>query len=490
MDLLVLLIVLPLFTAFSLGVISYFCERFMLPVIIGSSLLHLVLTIIVAAQAFVEPIGYNLGGWDSSIGIVLIMDSFAAIMASIISILSFLAIIYSIKYIKENILKYYILSFLLVTGTMGMVLTGDLFNLYVFFEVTSIASYSLVAIKKEDESIEGAFRYLMIGSFSGLFLLLGIITIYLSLGTLNLAQIALSFGELDQFTIISILVLMIVGFGTKFALIPLHTWLPDSYPKAPAPFNLLSSALVIKSFLYALMRIVYTLYGVDLLRDIGLEAILIYWGVFTFLIAHTMAYQQDNIKRLLGYSSIAQIGYIVVGFGVLSHKGIVGAIYHIINHSIMKGALFLALGIFIYYFNAHKIKDLKGLGFLVPRAGVIFVIGSLAIVGLPPFNGFISKWLIIEGAIEGGYLLAAFMIPVGSLISLTYYLKVFIMLYSNPKEGWAKKRVAWQLEIPALILAFFCILLGLFPQYPLYLVERAPALLLDSQNYISVFLGG
>ncbi len=490
MDLLIFLIILPLFTAFALGVINYFFESFVFPIIIGSSLVHLFLTIRVASLAFGSPIGYYLGGWDSSIGIALLMDPLAAVMSILISSLFFLAVIYSIKYIKDYILKYYILLFLLLTGTMGMVMTGDIFNLYVFFEITSIASYSLAAIKKEDGGVEGPFRYLMIGSFSGLFLLLGIIVIYFSLGTLNMAQIALGFGSLDSFIQVSILALMTIGFGTKFALVPLHTWLPDSYPKAPAPFNLLSSGIVVKSFIYALIRIIYTLFGIDLLKEIGFSAILVYWGVLTFIIGHTLAYQQDNIKKLLGYSTIAHIGYITVGFGILSHKGIVGALYHLINHGIMKGALFLTLGIFIYYFNTHKIEDLKSLGYILPMSGVFFVIASLSMVGLPPFNGFISKWLIIEGAIESGYILAAFMIPIGSYISLTYYLKIFRMLYSKPEDGMKAKRVDWRLNTPALILTMCCVLLGILPQFPLHLLEKVPSFLLNSQKYITVFLGG
>ncbi|WP_027339101.1 complex I subunit 5 family protein [Halonatronum saccharophilum] len=484
----IMLIVLPLLTAFVLGLANLFSKNLIRSIALTSAAVHIFLVGKVARRVLEEPIIYKLGEWDSFLGINLVIDSLSLMMALLISIISFLVLIYSLYYIKRHKLKYYIILNLLIAGMMGMVLTGDLFNLYVFFEIVSVTSYALVAIKDEGDCFEGAFKYLVMGSISGTFVLLAIILTYQTTGALNLAHVAANFMEVPFAIRQTIFVFFFIGFGTKFALVPLHAWMPDAYSEAVTPFNAISSALVIKTSLYAFMRIVYTLYGIDFINgDIG--TLLIYWGVITFLVAHISAYKQDNLKRLFAYSSIAQIGYIMLGIGVGTENGIIAANFHIFNHGIIKSVLFLVLGIFIYTKGVTKIEDIKGLGFAMPKISFAFTLATLAMVGLPPFNGFISKWLILYSSLEGGYSLAAFFVLIGSLISLAYYLRIIKVLYSKG-EAIEVQKVSWTFKFPIFVLTISSLLVGIFPQPLLSLIEQATFFLSNNTEYINLLLGG
>ncbi|WP_408955639.1 complex I subunit 5 family protein [Natroniella sp. ANB-PHB2] len=485
MDTAVLLIVLPLLTAFSLGIIKMFSKKMVKVITVISATVHLALIMSVVREAMQRPIVYHLGNWDNLLGISLVIDSFSAMMALLIGVLAYAVIIYSLVYIDFHELKYYVLSFLLIAGVMGMSLTADLFNLYVFFEIVSITSYALVAIKEEEASFEGAFKYLVMGMVSGTFVLLAIILTYQVTGALNFAQVAANFGDAPMLVRQTIFVFFLIGFGTKFCLVPLHAWLPDVYCGAPASFNALSSGIVIKASLYAFIRIAYLLFGMTA----GIGQVLIYWGVATFLVAHILAYQQENLKRLLGYSSIAQIGYILLAIGLGTESGIIAGSYHIFNDGLMKATLFLGVGIFSYTVGASKIDDLRGLGFSMPKVSFAFVIATLAIIGLPPFNGFISKWLILQAAWETEYIVAAFFIPVGSLLSLAYYLKLIKALYSKADRELEVKPIDWKLRVPTYVLAASCLVMGIIPGLSLVLLENIPKFLLDSSNYINLLLG-
>ncbi len=225
--------------------------------------------------------------------------------------------------------------------------------------------------------------------------------------------------------------------------------------------------------------------------ELGLTDLLVYWGVLTFLIAHTTAFKQKSIIRMLAYSSIAQMGYIIIAMALTTDQGLIAGSYHFINHALMKGALFFAAGIFITSSGQTKISSYKGLGYFRPYISVAFVTAALAIVGLPPFNGFISKWLIIEAALEAEYTLAAFFIPVGSLLSLTYYLRIFKVLYSDGDQINAPaSKLPWNLQLPAFLLSGLCLLLGLFPAVILRFLDNISLFLIENINYIDTLLGG
>ena len=494
MELTIFIIILPLVTAFLLGILYFFDNKISNSVVIISSLLNSSLIILVIQRASRQPLIYSPGEWGD-LGINLIVDSYSSLMLSIIALLLPLTILYSLKYVQENSIKFFSLVFLMTAGVTGMVITADLFNLFVFFEITSITSYALVAIPKRDSSIEGAFKYAVLGTISGFFILLAIIFCYQATGQLGIPQVAAEFGNIPAFLQGTIITFFIFGFGLKFALVPLHAWLPDSYSGAPLPYNVLSSALVIKASLMVLFRILYLLPKTALFSE-NITAILIYWGVFTFLVAHITAYQQKSIIRLLAYSSIAQIGYITIGMSLATEAGIIGGSFHLLNHAIMKACLFFTAGIIITYCDSRKVKDFKGFGYQQPLIAVTFIFGGLAIIGLPPFNGFVSKWFLIIAALEADYTIAAFFIPVGSFLSLTYYLRIFKQFYSGPDNKLTGKKheknnsSLLNLKLPAYLLAILCLLIGVFPALPLQLINSIPQFLLERINYITMIPGG
>ncbi|MFW5984858.1 MAG: complex I subunit 5 family protein [Halanaerobiaceae bacterium] len=510
MNLIIWMIIIPLITAFVLGIYYSFTHKASKIITLSGVFLYCTAVIITSITAFYEPLIYSPGDWGL-LGINLMVDSFSILILLLTALLLPLTIVYSLSWVKENEAKFYILLLLLTAGITGMSVTADLFNLYVFFELTSLTSYALVAIPKTDDSIEGAFKYLILGSISGVFILLAVILTYYTTGFLSIPQVAREFSEIPFYTRQMIGVLFVFGFSLKFALFPLHTWLPDAYTGAPLPYNVLSSGLIIKISFLALIRILYLLIGAETMATNGMAGLLIYWGAATIVVGHTLAFKQENIIRMLAYSSIAQMGYIVLGFGLTTEAGIMGGSYHFLNHAIMKGALFLTAGILINKNSDNsRIGEMKGLGYQCPVTSLMFVMAALAIVGLPPFNGFMSKWLIIKAALEADYVLAAFFVPVGSLLALTYYLKVILSLYDRVPESfelslkgndfkgsyvrkksmWSPKGIPLNFKIPAFLLSVLCLLLGLFPSLPLTLIAQIPRYLIDSQKYIALFTGG
>ncbi|MRH43579.1 proton-conducting membrane transporter [Aquibacillus halophilus] len=488
MEAAVWVIILPLLTAFFLGISKLYFKKILFPLVTGSAIIYLYLLISVSTNSY-PPKVYSVGGWGL-LGINLMVDPFAAMFLLIIAILFLPVILFSLKYIKIDKHDYFILTYLMIGGIAGMVLTADLFNLYVFLEVTSLSSCALVAIKKTDKAIEGAFKYLIMSTLGSFFILLATILTYHLAGTLNMAEIALEFKELP-FKLKSILMaLFVFGYALKIGLIPLHAWLPDAYEDSPIPYNVLSSGLVMKAAVYALIRVLYIIFGIDFLSESGMLAIGVFWGVITFIIAHLLAFQQTNLNRLLAYSSIAQIAYITIGLFVGTDGGLIGGSFHILNHAIMKGTLFLVIGIFYYSLSAINIKDIKGLGYQFPIISFTFVVASLSIVGLPPFNGFITKWLIIEAALEAGFGYAAFFILVGTFLSLTYYLKVIVTLYTKTEKKIVIKDPGLSLRLPTIFLGSLCIVFGIVPSLPLSLINKIPQFLLDHSEYIRILLGG
>jgi len=486
----IFLIVVPLLAGFSFLFIDKYLAKFRKLFILGTGLITLLLSIELLIQVIKHPLVYNLGNWKEGIGISLIIDPLGGILAVLIAFISFIIILYSLSYIKNHQLKYYTLLFLLITGMLGMVLTGDLFNLYVFFEITSIISYVLVAFNKNDTSFEASFKYMIIGSISGILILLAIILIYQSTGTLNLAQLVITARVIPIQLKKVITVLILIGFGAKFAVVPLHTWLPDAHSTAPSPISALLSGVVIKVFLYALLRVLFILFKVDELLALDFNNLFLYSGVITLFTGHLLAYRQDKLKRLLAYSSIAQIGYILIGIGLFNERGLEGAIYHVINHAVVKGVLFMTAGIFILKTKKKNIGDLKGVGYQLPLSSFIFTVSALNIVGLPPFNSFISKWLLLHAALKAGFIIPASSILLGSLISLSYYLRIIILLYSKVKEELTSIKISYQLQLAPLLLSLFYLPLALFPNFLLLLIKKAPLFLLKTINYYNILLGG
>ncbi|CQR48040.1 Na(+)/H(+) antiporter subunit D [Paraliobacillus sp. PM-2] len=488
MEAAVWVIILPLLTAFFIGISKVYVKKIFVPLVISSAIIYLYLLILVINNSY-PPNVYSVGAWRL-IGINLMVDPFSGLFLLIIALLFLPVIIFSVKYIKSYKHEYFIFTYIMTAGIAGMVLTADLFNLYVFLEVSSLSSCALVALKKTNKGLEGAYKYLVMSTLGSFFILLATILTYYLTGTLNIAEISLEFNEIPFKIKSALMAFFVFGYVLKIGLIPLHFWLPDTYEDSPIPYNVLSSGLVMKSAVYALIKVLYIIFGIDFLDKSGLLQIGVFWGVITFIVAHLLAFQQSNLSRLLAYSSIAQIAYIMIGLFVGTEGGLIGGNFHILNHAIMKGTLFLVTAIFYYSLSAVNIEDIKGLAYKFPILSFTFVVASLAIVGLPPFNGFISKWLIVEAALESGFVYAAFFILVGTFLSLTYYLKVIITLYTKNDKEIVVEEPGLSLSLPTIFLGSLCIVFGVVPSLPLRLINKIPTFLLDNGEYIRVLLGG
>jgi multicomponent Na+:H+ antiporter subunit D len=304
----------------------------------------------------------------------------------------------------------------------GVILTGDLFNLYVFMEIAAVASYSLVAFGCEHEELEASFKYAVLGTLASTFILIGVALVYGMTGTLNMAHIASRIPETRMMAPLTLaFALFLCGFGLKTALVPFHAWLPDAYSSAPAPVSALLAGVLSKAIgIYVLARLLYNVFGVS---D-GVLEVVQWLGVISMVVGGLLATGQRDIKRLFAYSSINQIGYIVVGLGLGTPLGVVGALYHLVNHAFFKSLLFLNAGAVEYATGSRDLDRLGGLNRTIPVTGATSLLASMSIAGIPPLNGFWSKLIIIVACVEAGtYGLAAAAVAM-SIVTLAYQLKV------------------------------------------------------------------
>ncbi len=430
--------------------------------------------------------------------IVLELDAFSVFMAITSVTIALIASIYSLKFIKEGTAKskYYTLLLLLTAAMVGLVFTGDLFSMFVFLEILSISSGVLVAFySHKGEALEAAFKYIVISAVGALMILLAIGLLYGHYNLLNIAALAnvLKFSFSDKVA----LVLLIAAFAMKCGAVPLHMWVPDAYGEAPAP---ISAVLVVASQagLYALFRISFTLFSALPTIEIVAWSVIIL-GVLSMFIGVIMAISQKNIKRLMAYHAISQTGYMLLGIGVglavigninaLNSFGITameGGIFHIINHAIYKGLLFLTAGAIIYRVGTKDLNKMGGLAHKMPFTTIFFLIGALAITGLPPFNGFASKLMIYESVFRFSPLLSIIAMMV-SILTLASFVKVFYSAFMGPKlkEHNEIREVPKTMLIAMLVLALLTLLVGLFPDIVVdNIISPAAHALVDQSKYI------
>jgi len=378
---------------------------------------------------------YHMGGWPTPIGIDLRLDALANLLLLAVSLVGFAVALYSVDYMRRFTARghFYSLFLLMVTGMNGVILAGDLFNLYVFLEVAAIASYSLVAFGCAHEELEASFKYIVLGSLSSALILVAIALVYGITGTLNMAQMAgrIAATGMDAPLLLAF-GLFICGFSFKAALVPFHAWLPDAHPAAPAPVSAMLSGVLIKAIgIYVLARLVFNVFGGGE-SELGL---LRWLGILSMVVGGLLAAGQKDIKRLFAYSSISQVGFMVLGLGLGTPLGLVGALYHLLNHSMFKSLLFLNAGAVEYATGTRKLKKLGGLNRLLPVTGATSLIGSMSIAGVPPFNGFWSKLIIVLACVESGHYVFAAVAVAVSIVTLAYQLKVQRLAFFAPLPG-------------------------------------------------------
>lgn len=438
------------------------------------------------------PLVYKVGGWLPPIGICMVLDGLSAFILVTVNLVSFLVTLYSISYMERYTDKhrFYTLFMLMLAGMNGIIITGDLFNLFVFLEIASIASYALVAFGTEAEELEASFKYAVMGSVASSFVLLGIALLYSYTSTLNMADISLVLSAKPKGILINfIAVLFLVGFGFKAALVPFHAWLPDAHPSAPAPISAMLSGVFIKTLgVYALCRLFFNILGVSS----NILFVLMVLGLVSQVVGALLAIAQQDIKRMFAYSSISQIGYIIFALGIATPLAILGGLFHLFNHAVFKSLLFLNSGSIEYSTKTRNLKKLGGLNRLLPVTGYTSLLGSMSISGIPPLGGFWSKLIIIIAAIQAGYLGFAVVAILVSIITLAYYLKFqSYSFFGKINETYSGiKEAPWSMKLAMASLALICVLSGLLitPLLKPFLQSAADVILLG-KGYKDVVFG-
>ncbi|MBU1569255.1 MAG: monovalent cation/H+ antiporter subunit D family protein [Pseudomonadota bacterium] len=421
---------------------------------------------------------YHMGGWMPPWGIEYKIDHLTAFMLVLISFLSFVTAIYAKKTVEkelpDKIFLFWCLYLLLITGLFGIIVTGDLFNLFVLLEVASLTGYALVAVGDKRATVAG-FRYLIIGTIGACFYLLGVGYLYIATGTLNMGDLAQLLPAIyGSRTVITAFVFIFIGFAIKIALFPLHAWQPDAYTHAPSAVSIIISTAVAKTYAYALIRVIFSVFTINFIKTVLPVFNVICWlAAVAIIVGSVYAIVQDNLKRMLAYSSIANVGYIVLGIGLAASTtlGLTPAIMHILNHAIIKGAMFMAACGFIYKFNLKDISKFSGLSRKMPYSALVLIIASLAMIGLPPGAGFVSKWYLILAAIDAGQYPFVAVIFISTLLMLVYFWRIIETMYIKPLNepenepgqqlSFGIQEIPMSMLIPSVCMAVLSFILGL-----------------------------
>ncbi len=381
------------------------------------------------------PLTYDFGGWPPPIGIEYVLDPLSAFMVTIVALIGLLVCIYPVDAAfglqPERGTPLYPLVLLVLTGLTGVMLSGDLFHLFVMIEIYALATYGLVSLGG-DRGVLAALRYLLLGTVGSGLYLLGVGFLYFSTGTLNMADMAASLPPIaDNPAVLGAMGLIVIGLSLKMALFPLHVWLPDAHSAAPPGVAALLAAVQVKAAAYALVRILFDVLGPAYLDTGGLpvSTALVWFGLAGIIVGSWLAIRQTDLKRMLAYSTVAQLGYIGVGIGLASPIALIGALLHVLNHALMKSGLFLVAGGIIQQTGLKKIPRFTGLGKQMPWTMAGFAIMALSMVGIPPLAGFWSKFYLVWGALEVGNWVVAVVVSTSSLLTLVYFVRLFEQIF-------------------------------------------------------------
>ena len=501
-----------------LAIMTYFLGAFLI-VIFGKNRLFrnavgflatavplcLLITLVKPVMIRGDVIAYWMGGrvpaGGYAIGIALEVDALSLFFGLLVATAVFAAMLYSFSYMShdDNEPQYYTLFLMLCGGVMGLVLSGDLFNMFIMVEILTFAAVALTAFRNRVfGALEAAFKYLVVGSIGSSCILAGTIMLYAQVHTLNFAQMsAMIPGNLNVATMVAY-ALLFIGFCTKAFLVPFHPLAADAHGAAPAPVSVLISGVLTKSGLYGIIRLTYILF-----RTMNLGTIqfwLVFLGSVSMFVCVTMALAQHDFKRLLAFHSISQIGYVLTAAGLATALGVSAGLYHAMNHTLFKGLLFLCAGAVLHETGTTDLDKLGGLSKKMPHTTVLFLIGAFSISGIPPFNGFASKWLIYQAtyqkAVESGnigFVLVTICCLVTSTLTLASFVKVTQSVFFGqlPKEYENVGEVSIGMRVAMGLLAMLCVVTGLFPGLvTTFLTEPAARAVFGANNYINAMLGG
>ncbi|EMI55270.1 MULTISPECIES: monovalent cation/H+ antiporter subunit D family protein [Rhodopirellula] len=430
---------------------------------------------------------YELGNWSPPYGIEYRVDIFSGFVMAFVSGIGAIVLVYAPLSVRDEIpaskhYLFYATYLLCMTGLLGMCVTGDLFNVFVFLEISSLSSYALISLGRTRRAPLAAFQYLILGSIGATFILIGIGLLYQMTGTLNMADIAARVPhEHGPRTVLVAFAFLTVGLCVKMAVFPLHTWLPNAYTYAPSVVTCFIAATATKVSVYAFVRLIFGIITPGFAFDVlPLDTELMLFSLVGIFIASIAAIYQNNVKRLLAYSSVAQIGYMLLGISMATPTGLSAGIVHMFNHALIKGGLFMVAGCFALRLGSVQLSDWKGAGRTMPLTAIAWAIGGLALIGVPMTAGFISKWLLLTSAFETGRWPIAVLMLVSSLLAVVYVWKVVeTLFFSEPSEAAAGATEApLRMLIPTYLLIGATLLFGVWTPYSAGIARQAAIVLL------------
>jgi multicomponent Na+:H+ antiporter subunit D len=433
-----LLVIVPLLSAFVITGAGWVNKRLCFPVAVAALAVSAYSCVGLLLRVLDEGvIVYRLGGWDPPMGIAYYVDHLNGLVLAVVSIVALLNLIASKKSIDqefpEKVGAFYTLYVLMVTGLLGIVVTGDAFNLYVLLEIAALTGYGLLAMG-EDRAPLAALNYLYMGTIGACFYLLGVGYLYIVTGSLNMVDIARILPSLYQSkAVLAAFMICMVGVWLKMAFFPLHAWLPNAYTYAPSSASSLIAPLVTKVMIYVMIRFILTVFTPEFAFNIlAISEPIVWLAVIAIVMGAILALAERNLKKMLTYIIVAEVGYMVGGAWLGNRAGMTGAILHIMNDALMTLCVFLVVGNIVYKLKGYAFDDLKGLVRKMPFTMGAFVVGALSIIGVPPTCGFFSKWYLISGAIQAGHY--AFMVALlfSSLVNVVLFFRVIEIAYYEP----------------------------------------------------------
>jgi multicomponent Na+:H+ antiporter subunit D len=436
------------------------------------------------------PISYHLGGWEPPWGIEYRVDALNGFVLVLVSTVGAVIMPFARRSVAFEVAEgqqawFYCMYLLCLTGLLGITVTGDAFNAFVFLEISSLSTYVLIALGHDRRALLSAFQYLVMGTIGATFYVIGVGLLYLLTGSLNMVDIAARLGPAwaeNSRAIVAALAFVTVGISLKLALFPLHVWLPNAYAYAPSWVTTFLSATATKVAIYLLVRFYFSIFGVAI--DFGalpVTEIIIALSVAAMFVASFIAVFETNLKRMLAFSSVAQIGYITLGIGLANQAGLTGGLVHVVNHALMKAALFLAAGAIFYRVGTVQLKELVGIGRKMPLTMAAFTIAGLGLVGTPGTSGFVSKWYLALGALDKGWWVLVFLIVGSSLIALVYVGRVLEVVWlREPSAAIAHANdPPLSMLLPLIVLATATIYFGIDTEWTAGIAGTAAKALLE-----------
>ncbi len=408
-------------------------------------------------------ISYAIGSWQPPWGIEYRVDRLSSFILMIVSGMAAITLPYCLGSIEREIAReqqylFYAMFALCLTGLLGITITGDAFNIFVFLEISSLSTYVLIALGRDRRALVASYQYLVMGTIGATFIVIGIGLLYLMTGTLNIADMGLRMIEVRETRpVLAALAFLTVGISLKLALFPLHQWLPNAYCYAPSAVSAFLAATATKVSVYVLIRFYYSVFGTSLVFDkLPLPEILLLLSLAAMFVASAVAIFQLDLKRMLAYSSVAQIGYITLGLSLESATGLTASIVHIFNHAVTKGGLFLLVGCAVSVMGGSSLSRLSGLARIMPLTSFGIVLCGLSLIGVPGTAGFVGKWMLILAALEKGQWWLAMAIVASSLLAVVYVWRfVEVAYFRAPRSELAGKG-----EAPLVMLVPAGILVG------------------------------